>query len=348
MLASSDPVERLHAAVALSEAGGAAARDALVDRLDGGDEVDRAAVLTALGGVLARVPTDKAMRKLEEALALAAGPERDAIVDALGRAALPSATKALGGVARSEEPLDRAAVAATLAGHAGDRAALAIVRGLLGDAAPGVRAQAAWALGSIGDGSDLPRLGAIAAAPETDAAADAVAAVGRIAARARDAAAAARVLCPLAADPRPAVRANALAGLGIAGARCGGGAAERTALKEDANEDVRAAAALVLARSPGPDDARALERCARADPSGYVAARCRAPAAPAAAPAQAALVYVVSVAGTTPRSGAAFALLLADGMVHVGTTDRRGAVFDPAAPAGEIALRRPSALVRAP
>jgi hypothetical protein len=33
-------------------------------------------------------------------------------------------------------------------------------------------------------------------------------------------------------------------------------------------------------------------------------------------------------------------------MVRAGTADRRGAVFDPAAPFGEVTLRNPSALAR--
>jgi cellulose synthase operon protein C len=344
-LASPDAPERLHAAVALSQAGGAAARDALLARLDGGDEVDRAAVLTALGGVLARVPTETSVRRLEAALELAAGPERDAILETLGRAALPAAVKSLAAVARREEPLDRAAAATMLAAHPGDATARGVALGLLDDAAAPVRAEAAWALGSIGDAADVPRLAALAGAQDADAAADAAAAIGRISARAGDAAGAARVLCPVARDPRPYVRANALAGLALASARCGDGAAERAALAADPSEDVRAAAAMLLSRAPTPDDARALERCSRADPSGYVAGRCRAHGAPPAR-TQAALVYVVSEAGTVPRPGAAFAMQLADGTIRAGTTDRRGAVFDPAAPVGEISLRRPSALVR--
>jgi hypothetical protein len=35
-------------------------------------------------------------------------------------------------------------------------------------------------------------------------------------------------------------------------------------------------------------------------------------------------------------------MLLADGLVRAGNTDRRGAVFDPAAPEGDVTLRRPA------
>jgi HEAT repeat protein len=295
----------------------------LLSKLDGGDEVDRAALLSALGGVLARVPSDVAVHRLASALELAAGPERDGVIEALGRAPLPSAVNALGAVAERDEPADRRGAAALLAAHPGDAAALAAARALLDDGDSGVRAQAAWTLGTLGDPSDVARLAGVARSPDVDAAPNAVAAIGRITAR-----------------------ANALAGLGLAGARCsGGGAAERAALSEDPSEDARAAAALLLSRAPSVDDARALERCARSDPSGTVAARCRSRASTPAR-VHPALVYVVAETATQPHPGAPYAMLLADGLVHAGTTDRRGAVFDPVAPEGDVSLRRPSALAR--
>ena len=116
-------------------------------------------------------------------------------------------------------------------------------------------------------------------------------------------------------------------------------------LGEDSNEDVRGAAALTLSRAPGLEDKRALDRCARNDPSGAVAARCRqhfdVPGR-----VHPVLVYVVGEGVAMPRAGAAYAVLLADGTIHAGTTDRRGASFDPVAPEGEAALRTPSALAR--
>ncbi|HEY8038447.1 MAG TPA: HEAT repeat domain-containing protein [Polyangiaceae bacterium] len=344
-LGSSEAPVRLHAAIALSEAGGAKARAALLGKLDGGDEVDRAAVLTALGGVVARAPSEDAVARLTGALDLSAGPERDAILEALGRAPLASALRTLAAAARREEPMDRRAAAAMLAAHPGDASALAATRALLGDPDAGVRAQAAWALGTVGDASDVPRLTALAQAADVDAATNAAAALGRIAARTNALDIDARALCPLAADPRPYVRANALAGLSLGGGRCGDGAAERTALLEDPSEDVRAAAALVLSHAPAPDDARALARCARSDPSGTVAGRCRA-SSPLPSRTHPTLVYVVAEGAPSPHPGSAYAMLLADGTLHAGTTDRRGAVFDPVAPEGDVTLRRPSALAR--
>jgi HEAT repeat protein len=344
-MASPDAVVRLHAATALSEAGGPRARDALIAKLDGGDEVDRSAVLTALAGVMARAPSDTAIARLSSALELAAGPERDAIVEAIGRAPSPAGVAALGAVARGAEPLDRAEAAVLLAAHPGDTQALATARSLLGDPDAGVRAQAAWALGTLGGPADIAPLASLARGPDGDAATDATAAIGRIARRALAAnhtdGTVATILCALAGDSRPPVRANALAALALAGARCGDGAPERKALAEDPSEDVRAAAALAVQTAPTPDDTRALERCTRSDPSGSVAAHCRTHAA-ARTRAHAALVYVVPEGSSTPRPGAAYAMLLADGLVRAGTTDRRGAVFDPAAPEGEVTLRRPA------
>ncbi|HEX8790399.1 MAG TPA: HEAT repeat domain-containing protein, partial [Polyangiaceae bacterium] len=241
---------------------------------------------------------------------------------------------------------DRAAVAVLLAAHQGDAPALATARALLADPDAGVRAQAAWSLGTLGDPGDVPALAAIARGPDGDAAADATAAIGRIAHRAlaanRPAASnVAQLLCALATDSRPPVRADALAALALAGARCGDGAPERRALAEDPSEDVRAAAALAVQTASTADDARALERCVRSDPSGSVAARCRTRAAPPSH-THAALVYVVPEGSSTPRPGAAYAMLLSDGLVRAGNTDRRGAVFDPVAPEGDVTLRRPA------
>jgi len=344
-IGSSDAAVRLRAAVALSEAGGPRAREALLDQLDGGEEIDRAAVLTALGGVLARTPTDGAVTRLQRGLESSAGAERDAIVEAIGRTSLPAAVRALALAAGGSEPADRQAAATLLAGHADDPGAVTVARMLLGDADDGVLAQAAWSLSSIGDASDIARLDAIVRAPNIDPAINAAAGIGRIAARLRSPDLAGRFLCPHVTDPRAYVRANTLTGLALAGARCGDGSSERNALAQDPNEDTRAAAALAVARSPSVEDHHALARCARTDPSGSVAARCLA-RPPTPERTHAALVYVIAEGFAAPRPGGAYALLLADGMIRVGTTDRRGATFDPVAPEGRARLRPASAVAR--
>ncbi len=297
---SSDPGVRLHAAVALSEAGTAHARDALLARLDAGNEVDRAALLTALGGVLSRAANDASVAGLASALRLAAGAERDAVIGALGRAPLASAVRELGAIAQSPEPADRRAAATLAAAHAGDGGTLATLRTLLADSDEETRAEAAFALGTVGDDSDVARLDPIARAGDTNAAANAVAAMGRIAGRTHSPGPASHVLCPLLADAEPYVRANAIVGLALSKASCGDGSSRRTLLADDSSEDVRAAAALAIGRDPSADDQRALDRCANRDPSGTVAGRCRAPRSPPTR-THAVLVYVVPEGADGPR-----------------------------------------------
>ncbi len=135
-LRSRDAEMRLHAAVALASAGGDRAREALLGALADGDEVDRPALLTALGGVLARAPTDDAVARLRSALELAAGPERDAILEAVGRAPLATAVRVLATAAQSPEPLDRRAAAVLSAAHPGDAVAEGIAMALIAGPRP--------------------------------------------------------------------------------------------------------------------------------------------------------------------------------------------------------------------
>ena len=121
-------------------------------------------------------------------------------------------------------------------------------------------------------------------------------------------------------------------------------------LARDPAEDARAAAALAIGRRVGhagvgdADDTGALDRCARTDPSSAVAVRCRAGAASTPAPGRthAVLVFVVPDGLEAPRPNAGYAMLFADGTIRSGTTDRRGAVFEPLAPEGEVLLKRPA------
>lgn len=352
-LGAKDAEMRLHAATALAEAGGPEARDAIVRRLTHEDEADRPALLTALGGIVARAPSEPVVTALDTALQLAAGPERDAILDALGRMNLPSAGRALARAAAPEasDPLDRSTIATVLAAHTGEAFAPAMLRRLASDRDGAVVAQAAWSLGTVGDASDTARLEAIARGANADAATNAAGALGRIAARSRDPRGGAQSLCPLLADARAPVRANALAGLALAAARCTGasgtsaaapGAPERALLRDDPRAEVRLAAATAVATHAAPEDVAALERCAATDASADVAARCRTPAPPPPAPSRAepVVVYVVPVAAHAPRPGAMYALVMADGLIHAGTADRRGAVLDPVAPAGLVRLLR--------
>jgi HEAT repeat protein len=339
LLSETDPQLRLHAALALSRAGGAKAREALFGKLATSEETDRAAVLTALGGVLSRVPTPDAIKRLDHELELSAGADRDALLVAMGRAKSPDAMAPLARLAKSEFPEDRRAVAALLPARTTAEAAT-LASTLLADTDATVRAQAAWSMGSIGDAQAAPALLKLAQAGDMDTSIDATAALARIAARSAKQQAA-TWLCPLLEHAHPYVRANALVGLALSQARCADGTKERRLLLFDDADVVRGAAARAVGRTD-PEDVRALESCAANDRSGGVARKCRTPFKPPAKTAPL-LVYVVAEDGVIPIPKSAYAIALADGLIHVGTADRRGAVFDPVTPSGEVSLDRPSA-----
>ena len=123
---------------------------------------------------------------------------------------------------------------------------------------------------------------------------------------------------------------------------CGDGRAERQLLVDDPSELVRAnAARMLLASDHSADDRIALDRCVASDRSTEVAQRCRPlPAAPSRGAPSAVTVFVIGEGATpTARPHANYLLQYADGVLRAGTADRRGATFDPVAPAGEIALR---------
>ncbi len=343
-LSDSDAIVRLHAAVALGDSGSARARDALLAKMDSGDELDRAAFLTALGGILSRVPSEAAVTKLSHALELAVGPERDALIGAIGRTRTVGALNVLGNLSRSLDVDDRRTAATLLPVHASSAKVLA--RLLAGDADAGVRAQAAWSLGSIDGPEGIPLLEAIARGVDIDPAVNATAAIGRITARSKSSLLATRWLCPLLSDPRAHVRSNAAHGLGATGARCGNGNAERQLLIDDPVDIVRAAAASALLATPlSAEDRAALDHCAASERSSRVAHGCRTASAPVGAP-HAVEVYVIADGASLPRPRITYALELADGFIRAGTADRRGAVFEPFAPDGEVSLQRPSAQAR--
>lgn len=356
LLADVDPAVRLHAAVALASSGGVKARSALLQKLDGGEELDRFALFGALGGVLERHPDDNAARRVFGELGVAAGPERDAVIEAAGRARSPSVVPSLGSAAKSADIDDRRSVASVLAAHAGDPQAIATLRGLSSaDGDPSVRAEATFSLGSVGDASLVPVLAGLVKNGDVDVATNAAGAIARIGRRFPTATDLTPVVCPMLGDGRPTVRANALIALANTGKRCADGRAERKLLVDDASDLVRSSAARAItttASASAADDRIALDRCSASDRSAEVARLCRprvvtATSAPSQGPkrTRAVTVFIVGEsAASTARPRAPFLLEYADGVLRAGLADRRGATFDPAAPAGEVVLRRAPAL----
>ncbi|WP_437328557.1 HEAT repeat domain-containing protein [Sorangium sp. So ce381] len=360
---------RLRAAIALSRVAGPGSARPLLQRLTVAAEQDRGALGIALSGALSRADdagsaggaTDaKAARDAsgkglvhEVAAAIASAPDaaRDALIEGLGRMPGQAAGAALARMASAAPIDDRRKIAEALAGHPEAAAAL---RTLAGDPDPGVRANAVWSLGAAGDKDALPLLVPLLKDPDAAVAGNAAGAIGRAAGRAGQPARAAAALCAALPDARPYVRANALAALTVAGARCDGGAA-RDLLARDPAEAVRLAAADHLARSGADDDRRALARCAAEDRNATVAGRCARPAPPRAPAAAAEDVVVFVVPFDAGRGGSArdapaprapFALVRADGLMRLGVADRRGELFERGAPRGPIRLTVPAPLVK--
>jgi len=353
LLADGDPAVRLHTAVALAASGGVKARGLLLAKLDGGDEVDRYAVLAGLGGILERHPDEAAAARLFKDLAVAAGAERDAVLEAAGRARLPSIVKALSDVAAKGDVDDRRMIAAIIAGHRGSPAALALAEALARDPDGGVRAQAAFTLGAMGDPAVIPTLTALAKSGDADVAGDAAGGLARFASIAGRGAPVSRPLveaaCAMLADGRATVRANALVALTFAGSRCGDGRTERKLLADDPSDLVRAAAARAIASATSatsatsPEDRAALDHCVSTDRSTEVARYCRPrPALPQGAPRapRAVTVFIVGESGDAAKPRAPFLLEYEGGILRAGVADRRGATFEALAPPGEVTLKR--------
>ena len=341
---------RLGAAMSLSHVGGSAVAQELLRRLAVAAEQDRSALGIAISGALARSDDPALAARVREAYATAPESARDALIEGLGRMRGPDAGRALDGIAAGSID-DRRKVAEALAGHGEMEGAL---RRLAGDADPGVRANAAWSLGTVGTKPSLAALTRLTGDPDVAVAGNAAASLGRIAGRAGAGGEVTKALCSALGDARPYVRANALGGLSIAGSACDVSTASDL-LARDPSESVRLAAADYLARavSRGGDkaveaDRRALLRCVSEEKDARVAGRCArpAPAPKSAVPLDDIAVYVVPDGRRAPEARAPFALVRADGLLRLGLADRRGEIFETAAPAGVIRLAVPAALAR--
>lgn len=335
---------RLAAAVALRRAASGAAARTLLDRLERSAEQDRAALAVALGGALSRAKDPALLSRAWQIMLASRGGQRDALIEAIGRVPGKEAAKLLADHAKeSGDVADRAKVAEALGTRADSVQAL---RALARDVDGAVRANAVWGLGGVGRGAERAELLAALEDKDVAVAGNAAAALGRLGRRLG-----LRVdteLCGRLTDSRSYVRANALGGLRVAGARCASGA-EATLLVEDRSEVVRRAAAQLVAAVASSDptrDQRLLETCAAEDTDSSVAARCATEAAPLAKTTEPVLVYVVPVGESAPVPRAPFALVRADGLMRLGLADRRGEVFEHDAPSGEVSLAVPAPLAR--
>lgn len=339
------PEVRQRAAMALSRVGTGAAAGKLLERLNVAAEQDRGALGIALSGALARVTDAKIAEKITTSLSSAPDIARDALIEGLGRMPGAASGKALAAIAAGSVD-DRRKAAEALGGH--PEAGATLVK-LLVDPDAGVRANAAWSLGGFAKKDTVAALTPLLKDPDVAVAGNAAAALGRVAARDGVAQEVSKLLCTATSDTRSYVRANALAGLSLAGATCETRVADEL-LARDASETVRLAAADYLARAmaAGKDDGaskRALARCTSEERNATVAARCARPL-PAPNGTDDVVVYVVPDMRSSPVARAPFALVRPDGLLRLGVADRRGEVFDREMPRGTVRLGVPPSLAK--
>ena len=198
--------------------GATRARDALMASLDGGDEIDRAAVLTALGGVLARVPERRVDREA------GARPSRSRRGPSGTRSSRPSAGRRCPRRRRCSRASPDRKNPPTAERWRPCRRRARATSGTRADAARGPRRQRARPgrvvarLARRRVGRRAPRRNR--AAPRTSTRRRTPRRPSAASPRATQRPDLAAPLCTLASDPRAFVRTNALAGLARAGA-CG-------------------------------------------------------------------------------------------------------------------------------
>ncbi|HKO49745.1 MAG TPA: HEAT repeat domain-containing protein, partial [Polyangiaceae bacterium] len=331
---------RLAAASALGRLTVAGRALPLLDRLEHASEQDRPLLWLALGGTLSVERSPDVVRRLASLLARAHDGERDALIELLGRMPAEQAIEHLATLARTPSFVtDRAKIAEAMAAHPSQRARLLV---LLRDRSAAVRANAAWSLAEAGTAAERAALEKALRDEAPSVAGNALSALARIAQRERGQIAG--WACPMLSDGRAMLRALSLRALRLTGERCPSGE-ERQALSRDRSEFVRSSAAALLRDvSRGKADEALLVRARDHDPSGAVAAECelRARAKPEERH-EPTLVLVIPAGRDTPSPGQPFALLRADGLVRLGISDRRGQVFEAAAPRGALSLLEPDA-----
>lgn len=333
---------RWTAALALRRVGRSGSLPELLERLDAAPARERETLAFALAGPLGDDPSEPRVQKVVAMVLESPGPVKDALIEALGR--VPAAR---GLVALAERlPLLGKSTRAKLAEAMGAQAAARpTLLPMLSDPVAMVRANAVWSIGAIGTPKDLDRVAAAVSDRDVAVAANAVGAMALIGAR--HGADVRLRLCGALEDPRSYVRANALGGLRLVGRACDDLALPEWLLEHHPSDEVRSAAARLL-REVGAFGDRApaaLRRCAARDVSGRVAAECSSTPSherPPSATTHEVEILVVPTGSKTPAPGTAFGLARADGLIRSGISDRRGAVWEPSAPGGQLRLTVPA------
>lgn len=334
---------RWTAAIALRRSGTRASIDSLLDRLERAPPGPDETLAVALAGPLADGASEAQLARVVTRFHAGSGAVKDALLDALAGVSGSNGSQPLLELLPRLGKASRAKLAEALGAHPEARAALLT---LSSDPDPAVRANAVWSLGAAATSEDLPLLAKLRESDDIAVAGNAVAALANTARRlGLDQS---EALCAALSDRRNYVLVNALAGVRLAGARCAHPEVVGWLLQHHPSDEVRIAAARLLREQAGsvPGAAGLLARCTRKDVSGRVAAECQAPSLPArvesGAPAVAVSVLVVPTGSNAPAPRAPFALVLANGSIRSGTSDRRGSVSEAAAPRGSLRLAVPA------
>jgi HEAT repeat protein len=356
-LASSSFPTRYTAALALRRVGTKGSIDSLLDRLEVAPFEQRENIALALAGPLREGASAPQLERVIALVRSSDAPIADALIEAVGHIPGEGGSQALSALTPSLGKAGRAKVAEVLAAHPD---AVDALRGLSRDADASVRANAVWSLGAVGSAGDIGQLVAAREDADIAVAANSVAAIARIAARHElDQSV---PLCAALEDPRAYVLANALSGLRVAGLSCPSPAPATWLLEQHPSDEVRLAAARLIRERWVTIAPAELARCAAKDVSGRVAAECaktrddgkKAVPANADEPEKARSpsgaadrvsdmgVLVVQTGEVSPAPQVAFALVRADGLIRCGTSDRRGALWEPTAPRGELRLTLPA------
>ncbi|HEX2878716.1 MAG TPA: HEAT repeat domain-containing protein, partial [Polyangiaceae bacterium] len=330
LLDDADGQIRMTAALAMRRIADARAFGPLWQRLSGAPAQDREAIAVALAGPLQVATPAFKLDPLRRYIATSRGTLRDVLLESVSFMPAERGVALFAGLLPHSDLPTRAKIAEVIASYGVHGADL--LRKLLGENAQQdskVRANVAWALGSVGATGVQPLL-PLTQDPDHAVAANAVASLARVH---PEVAALAATLCSFIDDPRAYVRANALTGLALRAQRCVQGA-ERRLLANDRSASVRLAAARLIAAVPSSDahqDAIALERCREQESDTDVAQACSAGRGASLEPviaAEATSVFVLPRGGGAPVVQTPFALLTAQGFIRSGWTDRRGAIFE--------------------
>jgi len=334
---------RWTAAIALRRSGTRASIDGLLDRLERAPPGPDETLAVALAGPLADGASEAQLARVVARFHAGSGAVKDALMDALAGVSGSNGSRPLLELLPGLGKASRAKLAEALGAHPEARTALLA---LSSDPDPAVRANAVWSLGAAATSEDLPLLSRLRESDDIAVSSNAVAALASTAQRlGLDAG---EPLCAALSDRRSYVLVNALAGVRRTGARCAHPEVVGWLLQHHPSDEVRMAAARLLREqaSSVPGAVGLLARCTRKDVSGRVASECQAPTprapAEASAPVVAVSVLVVPTGSNAPAPRAPFALVLADGSIRSGTSDRRGSVSEAAAPRGSLRLAVPA------